>query len=154
MIWTKVSHQSAKFQTSDCSRKISPNLYFDSRFLLLKVYKILAQKYRRVMFHDPEGRCKIWRKTDRLFQKWQEFGEIWPEHSKVSNISTFFCSHCAKYFMFGLNKYRGAFFYDTEKWCEIWRKTDLWFAKWHKEQGKFLPEHSKVSKIFILMGSF
>ena len=43
MISTKGAHQSAKFQTFDCSCKISPNLYFD-RLLLLKVYKILAKK--------------------------------------------------------------------------------------------------------------
>ena len=28
------------------------------------------------------------------------------------------------------------------------------FQNWHKEFDKFWPEHSKVSKIFILMGSF
>ena len=43
MIWTKGAHQSAKFQTFDCSRKISPNFYFD-RLLLLKVHKISAKK--------------------------------------------------------------------------------------------------------------
>ena len=37
--------------------------------------------------------------------------------------------------------------HDTEEWCEIWRKTDLWFGKWHEEFGKFLPEHSEVSKL-------
>ena len=46
MIWTKWAHQSAKFQTFDCSREISPNLYFD-RLLLLKVYKISAKKVQR-----------------------------------------------------------------------------------------------------------
>ena len=51
MIWTKGAYQSARFQTFDCSRKISPNLYFDK---LLKVYKILAKKYRGVISHDPE----------------------------------------------------------------------------------------------------
>ena len=25
--------------------------------------------------------------------------------------------------------------------------TDLWFGKWHKEYGKFSPEHLKVSKL-------
>ena len=30
---------------------------------------------------------------------------------------------------------------------KIWRKTDLWFGKWHEEFGKFSPEHSKVSKL-------
>ena len=46
MIWTNVVHQIAKFETFDCSREISPNLYFD-RLLLLKVHKILAKKVRR-----------------------------------------------------------------------------------------------------------
>ena len=48
--------------------------------------------------------------------------------------------------MFDLKKYRGVIFHDTEKWCEIWRKTDLWFGKWHEEYGKFSPEQLKVSK--------
>ena len=39
-------------------------------------YKILAKKYRGVISHDLEDWCKIWRKTDLLFLKWQEFGEI------------------------------------------------------------------------------
>ena len=59
-----------------------------------------------------------------------------------------------KYIMFELKKYRGVMFHDTEKWCKIWRKTDLWFGKWHEEFGKFSPEHSKISKICTLMGCF
>ena len=43
MIFTKGAHQSAKFQTFDCSGEISPNLYFD-RLLLLKVYKVSVKK--------------------------------------------------------------------------------------------------------------
>ena len=43
MIWTKGTHQSAKYQTFDCSHEISPNLCFD-RLLLLRVYKISAKK--------------------------------------------------------------------------------------------------------------
>ena len=38
MIWAKGAHQSARFQTFDCSHKASPNVYFD-RLLSLKVYK-------------------------------------------------------------------------------------------------------------------
>ena len=101
MIWTKRAHQSAKLQTFNCSRKISPNLYFGR---LLKVYKILAKKHRGVISHDPEDWCKIWRKSDLLFQKWQEFGEIWPEHSQVSKTCTFICSCCAEYLMFKVFK--------------------------------------------------
>ena len=51
MIWTKRVHQCPKFQTFDCSRKISLNLYVD-RLLFLKVYKISAKKYRGVLSHD------------------------------------------------------------------------------------------------------
>ena len=144
MIWTKGTHQSARFQTVDCSVNISPNLYFDR---LLKVYKILAKKYGGVISQDAKDWCKIWRKNDLLFQKWQKFGEIWPEHSKVSKTCTFICSYCAKYLMFDLKKYRGVIFHDTEGWCKIWRKTDLWFGKWHEEYGKFSPEQLKVSKL-------
>ena len=42
------------------------------------------QKYRRVFFHYTEEWCKIWRKTDLRFGKWQEFGKFSPEHLKVS----------------------------------------------------------------------
>ena len=38
-----------------------------------------------------------------------------------------------KYIMFDLKKYRGVMFGSTEYWCNIWRKTDLCFHKWHKE---------------------
>ena len=59
---------------------------------------------------------------------------------------------CAKYITFDLKKYRGVIFHDTEESCKIWRKTDLWFGKWHEEFGKFSSEHLKVSGTF--MGSF
>ena len=52
-----------------------------------------------------------------------------------------------KYITFELKKYRGVIFHDTEESCKIWRKTDLWFGKWHEEFGKFSPEHLKVSKL-------
>ena len=52
------------------------------------------------MSHDTEEWCKIWRKTDLLFQKWQEFGEFWSEHSKVSKICTLIGPFRAKYITF------------------------------------------------------
>ena len=57
MIFTKGTHQSARFQTFDFSGEISPNLYFD-RLLLLKVYNQL-KKCKGVMSHDTEELCKI-----------------------------------------------------------------------------------------------
>ena len=44
-------------------------------------------------------------------------------------------------------RYRGVISHDPEDWSKIWRKTDLWFGKWHEEYGKFSPEHLKVSKL-------
>ena len=41
-----------------------------------------------------------------------------------------------------------------EEGYKIWRGIDSSFQNWHKEFDKIWPEHSKVSKIFILMGSF
>ena len=105
------------------------------------------EEYRGVISHDPEDWCKVWIKTDLLFLQWREFGEIWPEHSQVSKTCTYSCSNCAKYLMFDLKKYRGVIFHNTEGWCKIWRKIDLWFGKWHEEYSKFSPEHLKVLKL-------
>ena len=52
-----------------------------------------------------------------------------------------------KVLMLDLNKYRGVIFHDTEEWWKIWRRTELWFGKWHEEYGKCSPEHLKVSKL-------
>ena len=81
-----------------------------------------------------------------VVSKWTRIGEVWPEHSKISKICTFICSYCAKYLMFDLKKYKGVIFLDTEGWCKIWRKTDLWFGKW--------PEYLEVSKLWLWQDLF
>ena len=68
------------------------------------------------------------KKTDLWLQKLQEFGD--------------------------LKESRGVIFHDTEEWCEIWRKADLWFGKWHVEYSKFSPEYLNNLKIETLMWSF
>ena len=60
----------------------------------------------------------------------------------------------AKYILFELRKYSGVVFHETEEGYKIWRGIDSSFQNWHKEFDKIWPEHSKISKIFILMGSF
>ena len=72
------------------------------------------KKYRGVVFHCTEEWCKIWRRTDLLFQKWQEFGEIWPRHSKISKIFTLIASFFAKYIMFDLKQYRWVIFKEKQ----------------------------------------
>ena len=116
-------------------------------FLLSKVYIFELKKYRGVIFHDTEKEYKIWRGIDLSFQTWHKaFDKFWPEHSKVSKTFTLMGSFWAKYILFKLNKYRGVIFQDIEEWRKTWRKTELWFGKWHEEFGKFPPEHSKESK--------
>ena len=60
MIWTKGAHQSAKFQTFDCSRKISPNLYFN-RFLKLE--------YIKFSLKSTEELCFMILQTDAKFEE-------------------------------------------------------------------------------------
>ena len=107
------------------------------------------------MCHENEEWCKIWRENNLSFQNWlEEFDEFWPKHLKVSKTFILMCSFWAKYILFELKKYRGVIFHKTEEGYKIWRGIDLSFQNWHKEFDKIWPEHSKVSKIFILMGSF
>ena len=45
------------------------------------------KKYRGVICHDIEERCKIRRKTDLRFGKWhEEFGRFLPDHLKVPKL--------------------------------------------------------------------
>ena len=113
------------------------------------------KKYRGVIFHETEERYKIWRGIDLPFQNWhKEFDKFWPEHSNVSKIFFLMGSFWANYTFFQLKKYRGVIFHKTEERYKIWSGIDLSFQDWHKEFDKFWPEHSKVSKLFTLMGSF
>ena len=53
----------------------------------LKYIMFELKKYRGVIFHDSREWCKIWRKNDLPFGKWQEeFGTFSPEHMKVSKL--------------------------------------------------------------------
>ena len=120
------------------------------KFILLEL-----KMYRWVIFHETEKVYKIWRAINLSFQNWHKvFDKFWPEKSKFSKIFTLMRSFWAKYILFELKKYRGVFFHETEEGCKIGRGIDLSFQNWHKKFDKFWPEHSKVSKIFILMGSF
>ena len=47
---------------------------------------------------------------------------------------------------FQLKKYRRVISHDTEEWCKVSRKNELWFQVWHEEFGVFSTNHSKVWK--------
>ena len=51
------------------------------------------KRYRGVTFHDTREWCKIRRKIDLWFGKWNEkLGKILPEHTKVSKLGLFLLS--------------------------------------------------------------
>ena len=103
--------------------------------------------YWGVMWHENEEWCKNWREIDYSVQNWHEqFDKFWLKHSKISKICNLMGFFWTKYIMFDLQKCRGVMFGSTEYWCNIWRKTNLCFQKWHEEFSKFSPEHVRKSK--------
>ena len=64
IIWTKGVHQSAKFQTFDCSLEISPNFYFDKLYQMSAKFQL--KKYR--------GLCLVTLKYDTKFVEKLTYG--------------------------------------------------------------------------------
>ena len=73
----------------------------------------------------------------------KNLNEFWPEHSNISKIYPLMGCLWPKYIMFELE----VIFDGTKDWCNIWRKAELRFQKWHEELGKFSPDNLKVSKL-------
>ena len=149
-----------KTETRNLNKFWSEHLKVSKIFILMcsfwaKYIFFHLKKYRGLIFYKTEEGYRIWKGIDLSFQNWQkEFDKFWPGHLKVPNIFTLIGSFWAKYILFELKKYRGVISHETEEGYKIWRGIDLLFQNWHKEFDKFWPEHSKVSKIFTLMGSF
>ena len=145
MIWTNGAHQSAKFETFDCSREISPNLYFD-RLLLLKVHKIVAKKVQKSYI-------------SRHQTVMQNFKKNWFFVSKMTGISWIL--------ILALKSFKILHF-DWSLSCKVynvwpknvgrsylsWHRRILWFWKWHEQFGKFSPQHLKVSKLWLWWNPF
>ena len=56
--------------------------------------------------------------------------------------------------MYELKIYGGVMCHENEELCKIWRGLDFSVQNWHEEFGRFWHEHSKISKIYTLMGYF
>ena len=80
--------------------------------------------------------------TDLWFGKWPE---------EIGILMGSFNPNLKKY---ELKIHREFICHDNEELRKTWRGTDLLFQSWHEEFDEFWPEHLKVSKVFILMGSF
>ena len=62
-----------------------------------KYIKFQLKKYRGVTSRDTEEWCKIWRKNDLLFKKWQEFREFWSKQSSLKNLHFDWSLSCKVY---------------------------------------------------------
>ena len=141
---TKEAHQSAKFQTFDCSGEISPNLYFD-RVLFLKVYKISARKVlKSYCLMTLKSDAKFEEKPICCFKNDKNLVNFDPS-IQVSKICTLIGPFSAKYIKFDLKRHRGVIFHDTEESCKISRKTNLWFGK--NVMRNFVNFHQITQKI-------
>ena len=86
---------------------------------------------------------KIWSVVLKMIKTWWNLTQALES---LQNLHFHFLLLC-KVFNCWPEKYGGVIFNDIERWCRIWRKTDLWFGKWHEEYGKFSAENWKVSKL-------
>ena len=112
----------AKFEEKPiCCFKNGKNLIW--AFFRAKYITFDQKKYRRVIFHDTEESCKIWRKTDWWFQKWHE--ELGNFHQ-----NTWKCQ----------NRDFGGILWHW-RMMKIWRKIDFLFQNWHEELDEMWPEH-------------
>ena len=85
---------------------------------------------------------------------WKMTWGIWQIIFRVLKIEILMGSFTPKLEKYELKTHRGVICHDNEELHKIWRGTDLPFQSWDEKFDEFLPEPLKVSKIFILMGSF
>ena len=119
-----------------------------------KYIKFQLKKYRGIISYDTEEWRKIWRKTDLLFQKWLEFSEFWSKHSKVWKTCSLIGPFRTKYITFDLKKVQRSYFSWYSSVMQDLKKNWLVVWKWHEGFSKFLPEHSKVSKLELWWDPF
>ena len=78
--------------------------------------------------------------------------QIWWKFTwavKSLKFCTLMGSFYPNHIKFQPKKYRRVISHDTEEWCKVYRKTDLWFQIWHEEFGEFSLNHSKVWKFLV-----
>ena len=91
---------------------------------------------------------------------YEEFDDFSLKHLKISKISTLMdCFDMttliwSKYIMFEKKRYRGVMLASTADWCKMWRKTDLYFLKWHEKLVNFQQSTFESLKIGNFLGSF
>ena len=85
---------------------------------------------------------------------WKMTWGIWQVFFRALKIWILMGSFNPNLKIYALRIHKGVICPHNEELHKIWRGTDLSFQRWHEEIDEFWTEHLKVSKIFILMGSF
>ena len=119
-----------------------------------KFIKLQLKKYRGVMSHDTEKWCKIWRKTDLLFQKWQEFDEVLTQLGKSLKHLLFDWFLLCKVFNVWPKKLQRS--YHSGHWRVMQNLKKNWFVVWKMTWRiwQIFTRALKSVKIESLMGSF
>ena len=126
-----------------------------SKFLQWKICKVFNVWHKKIQRRYLSWH---WRVTQNLKKNWLVLWKItwgiWQIFTRAIEslkVGILMGSSVGKY---ELKIHRGVMFHDNEEWCKIWRGTDLSFQNWHEEFDEFWPDHSKVSKVSILICSF
>ena len=126
-------------------------------------YGILSWKVEKVWAKNPQRSYLSWQwtMTQNLKRNWLVTSKLtwgfWQILTcQLESLKNFHFNRLllSKVYIVWAKNYKGVIFHETEEGYQIWRGINLSLQNWHKEFDKIWPEHSKVSKIFTLMGSF
>ena len=117
-----------------------------------KYIKFQIKKYRGVMSHDTEEWCKIWRKTDSVFQKW--LWRILIGALKIlKNLHFDWCLLCKVYNVWPKKVQRS---YISWHWRVMQNLKKNWLVVWKMTWGiwQIFIRTLESVKIGTFMGSF
>ena len=120
----------------------------------LKYIKLQLRSTEELYFMILKIYAKFEEKYDLLFQKWQEFGKVWPEHSKVPKTCTFNLLLLCKIFNVWPKKVQRSYRSWHLRVMQNLKKNGL--VVWKVTQGiwKIFTRALESLKIGSLMGSF
>ena len=115
-------------------------------------YKVLAKKYRGVKCQDPEDWCKIWRKTDTLFQKMTRI--LWNLTRALKSLQNvdFYLLLLCKVFNVWPKKVQRS--YLSWRWRVMQNSKKHWFVEKMTGIWQIFTRALKSLKIGTLMESF
>ena len=107
--------------------------------------------YRRVLCHDNEEWCKIWRGIDLLVQNWhEEFGEFWSEDSKISKIYTLMGFFWTMFIMFELKKVEKCMKTQSRKCTSLKFTGEVCFTTVEALRKRLSAKWKKTSRFWIV----